>query len=401
MASIRFPNPPAAKVRNFRLAEIPQTLTIENGRAGFRDASENEVVLTLNPALQEYSERLLNTYRPPYAAVVALDPHTGAILAAAGSSRHLDGRTLLGRASFPAASLFKVVTGAAAVELANMRSNSLVAYRGGTHLLCPTNYLPNPRLDRKRMTLADAMGKSCNPVFARVALTSLQPQDLERYAKRFGFNAPLQADFPIDQSRFSVGVDQYGIARTAAGYEGAKISPIHAAALAGAVANGGELLRPYLIDEVRSPLGETIFDSEKRVLGRAVSEATAKQLIEMMRETTLTGTARGHFLRRSLFTRIPVAGKTGTLKGDSPEGLYHWFIGLAPADKPEIAIATLVIEQGGSRIKAAGLASSLLDSYFRTKLNLPPEPKREIRARTRSVKHIRAAKKPRVRRSKA
>lgn len=381
----------ARENRRFRLEEFPENYSVNNGKAAFKDSSGREVVLTLDPSLQAEAERLMVKYRPPYGALVALDPKTGAILSATGSSRHgVAGKSLVGRATFPAASLFKVVTGAAAVERARLTGDSLIAFRGGDHTLSEANYFPSLTLDRRRMTLSDAMGKSCNPVFARIALTSLSPRHLEEYARRFGFDTGLQCDFPIQQSYFESGHTDFEIARTAAGFQGAKISPIHAALVAAAVANGGDLLRPYLIDEVRSSNGEALYQAEPIKLGKAISSSTAKELMEMMRATTTTGTARRYFLNNSLFTTIPVAGKTGTLRGDSPQGMYHWFIGAAPAEKPEIAIATLVIDgtgRGGSSIRAAGLASQYLDTFFRKRLGLPAKKLPEIKQKSPQVRY--------------
>jgi len=363
---------PAKRRTNFSLTEFPSNYTIKDSRAVFEDSTGRSVFLTLNPKLQNDVEKMLRTYRPGYGAFVALDPHSGAILAAAGSSRFgIDGRTILGRATFPAASLFKVITAAAAVEKAMLGGTSLINYRGGTHTLSSSNYFPAKNLDRKQMTLADAMGKSCNPVFARVALNNLQPYLLKTYADRFGFNSSLECDFPIQQSRFSIGPTDYEFARTAAGFEGAKISPVHAAAIAAAIGNGGEILRPFIIDEVRGPAGNILFENHRTVVSRAVTEDTSYELKSMMLETTRTGTARRHFGKSDILRSLQVAGKTGTLKGDNPEGLYHWFIGVAPASKPEIAVASLVIDSGGTSLGASAMASKMLDNYFRSRSGLP------------------------------
>jgi len=358
---------------NFKLAEIPDSFVVKEGKAVFEDSEGREITLTIDPVLQDRAEKLLQNYKPPYGAIVMMDPQDGRILAAAGSSKFgIKGQDLIGRATFPAASLFKVITGAAGVEKGGLRGSSIIAFRGGDHTLSQGNYLPDVRLDRRRMSLADAMGKSCNAVFARLALNSIRPEQLKEYAERFGFNSNLRADFPVQTSLFDYGVGLYDLARTGAGFRGAKISPLHAAVVASTVANGGELLKPRLIDEVRNENGEIIYGSSRTSLGRAVSLETARELNSMMRETTTTGTARRHFKKSPTLSRVGVAGKTGTLKGDNPEGLYHWFIGLAPMDKPEVAIAAVTIDRGGSRISASGLASLMLDRHFGGNSELAP-----------------------------
>jgi cell division protein FtsI/penicillin-binding protein 2 len=351
----------------FTLSEFPQTYTVQDNRASFRDGMGRTVYLTLNPKLQSDIDAMFRNYKPSYGALVALDPHTGAILAAAGSTRGGTDSSMLGRATFPAASLIKVVTAAAAVERGKLNGGSIVNFRGGLHTLGMSNYFPATKLDRNQMSLGNALGKSCNPVFARIAFNNLQPSILKNYAEKFGFNQSLDADFPIQQSKFWIGPTEFDYARAAAGFDGARISPVHAASLAAAFGNGGDVLRPYLINEVINSEGQIIFKNNRNVVSRAVTEDTANEVKDMMLETCRTGTAKRHFTR----TPISVAGKTGTLKGDEPKGLYHWFIGVAPAHNPRIAVASLVIDTGGRTLNASGLASRFLDNYFRGEAGLP------------------------------
>jgi len=387
-------SPQSGRRSAFSLSEFPKSYTIVNDRAVFQDSAGRSVYLTLNPKLQAEAERLLRAYKPDYGALVVMDPKSGAILAASGSSSFgLDGRTILGQATFPAASLFKVITASAAVERGMLSGSSVVRFRGGTHALSSANYFPEKRLDRKQMTLADALGKSCNPVFARVAMNNLQPYLLKSYAERFGFNSQLACDFPLQQSRFSIGPSDYEYARTAAGFEGAKINPVHAAVIASTVGNGGEVLRPFLIDEVRSPDGALLFDNNKAVLSRAIDEQTAYEVRSMMLETTRTGTARKHFRTSPLLHSVAVAGKTGTLKGDNPQGLYHWFIGVAPASNPKIAISALAIDGGRRTVGASSLAAKLLENFFRSESGLPLKQFKSGNSEPSPVKLAKASKK--------
>ena len=175
---------------------------------------------------------------------------------------------------------------------------------------------------------------------------------------------------PISQfkeSKFWIGPTDYDYARAAAGYDGAKISPVHAASIVAAIGNGGDVLRPYLISEVVNPQGQLIFKNSRSVISQAVTMGTASELRQMMLETTQTGTARKHFTKST----VSVAGKTGTLMGDAPKGLYHWFIGVAPAANPTIAISSLVVDIGSRTLNASGLASRFLDNYFRGQAGIP------------------------------
>ena len=370
----------------FTLSEFPEKYIVQDNRALFHDATGRTIYLTIVPKMQAELDLILKTYKPAYGALVVMDPQTGAILAAGGNSRTgVAGNSILGTATFPAASLIKVITAAAAVERGRLNSDSVINFRGNAHSLTPASYFPSPALDRSRMTLGDALGKSCNPVFARLALNNLEPSILRNYAERFGFNFPLQADFPIQQSKFWIGPTDYDYARAAAGYDGTRISPIHAASMVSAIGNGGQILSPYLISEVLGADGALIFKNSRHVVSQAVTMGTASELRQMMLETTETGTARKHF-KSSV---VPVAGKTGTLMGDQPKGLYHWFIGVAPAANPTIAISALVVDMGKKTLNASGLASRFLDNYFRQTVGLPRqqyiEPVTAKRSRVKKV----------------
>jgi cell division protein FtsI/penicillin-binding protein 2 len=137
--------------------------------------------------------------------------------------------------------------------------------------------------------------------------------------------------------------------------------------MAQAVAQGGALLRPYLVDRVTDENGQEIFDGSPMFLGQACEAETAHQLARMMVLTTTVGTARSSFRDREGRPMIPgvdVAGKTGTLHARSPFRAYDWFMGFAPADDPEIAVAGLVINEPQWRIKGHYVGRELFRRYF-------------------------------------
>jgi len=112
-----------------------------------------------------------------------MNPRTGKILAMAGDSPSIP--NLEFHAGFPAASLFKVVTSAAAIEQAGVTPSTMVAFRGGNYTLTEANYIPNPRLDRRSMSVAEALGRSCNPVFGQLGSQYINSTLLRRYTKLF------------------------------------------------------------------------------------------------------------------------------------------------------------------------------------------------------------------------
>ena len=332
------------------------------------DPSGRKIFSTLSPELQTEAKAVLEKFSVPWGAVVALEPKTGRVLAFA---EHTEGPkagefNLLSNAHFPAASLFKLVTAAAAIETSGIKGATDIAYRGGNYSLGRHNYKPNPRTDRRRMTLADAVAKSCNPVFGRIVLGSLSKGSLEDYANHFGFNSNIPFEMPLERSTFVVANDDLELARAGAGFGDSRISVLHAAALAGMIANKGKMMRPILVDRIVGNDDSELYAAKPLVLKDGILDSTSSSLLEMMTLTVKDGTARRQFARslKGSLRNVDIAAKTGTLSGEEPNGRYYWFVAAAPADNPEIALATLVIDPGGARINGSGLGRRILEHYF-------------------------------------
>lgn len=217
------------------------------------------------------------------------------------------------------------------------------------------------------MSLAEALGKSCNAVFARVALQHLTPTDLRAYAKAFGFNSDLEFDSPLHESSSYIPSGQYELGRTAAGFGAVHLSPVHAATMMSAIANHGTMPRPSFVDKVVDEGGEVVYQSRPELLHRVVQPDTAKTLLRMMQFTTTVGTSRKEFSgnkHRSPVLPREVAAKTGTLRGSNPKGLNRWFIAAAPADNPQVAIAVIVVNPGNGNASPSHIGRELLEKYF-------------------------------------
>jgi peptidoglycan glycosyltransferase len=339
------------------------------GRIGDKFASatpnNNYIFYTIDPDLQNYVSSVVDRASANHVAVVAMNPKTGAILAIAGKSPTIP--DIEYHAGFPAASLFKVVTAAAAVEQAGIDTNSLIPFRGGTYTLNQHNYLPNPRADRKVMTVGEALGRSCNPVFGHIGLKYLDGSVLTRYANKFGFNQSLDFEAPLPLSSASIPHnDSFEFSRTAAGFGEVRISPVHAAALVSGIANGGVLPKPQIVDRIVNSDGVVIEKPQPEMLQRIVQPETAQSVMEMMRHTTTIGTSRREFMRgnRATLGDIDVAAKTGTLSGTNPVGLNNWFIAAAPISNPELAVAVITVDAQHSS-KASHLGRLVFQRYFK------------------------------------
>lgn len=341
-------------------------LTERNGRL-VQEIEGRTLVTTLDPELHRFAESLLEEHHVPGGAAVAINSRTGEVLALAEHSERDPGERVALSSEAPAASIFKVVTAAALLELAGLSPDLEVCYHGGTRGITEALLRPNPARDTRCATLSSALGRSLNVIFARMADRHLSREQLAGFAHAFGFNAEIPFDLPLDRAGVDIPEERVERARAAAGFWHSHISPLHAAMMAQAVAQEGAMLRPYLVDEVTDASGREIFDGSPLYLGQACSPETAHQLARMMVLTTTVGTARSSFRDREGRPMIPgidAAGKTGTLHARSPFRAYDWFMGFAPADDPEIAVAGLVINDPQWRIKGHYVGRELFRRYF-------------------------------------
>lgn len=321
--------------------------------------------LTLDPKMQVSATRILKKHKLPQVAAVMMDPTTGKILAYASVGG--DGKDLNVDASAPSASVFKVVTGAALVQIANVPADLKVCYSGGEQKILPSDLKEDPKKDSYCATVAQAMGRSINTVFARLASKKLTGPDLSAIASQMGYGSPIPFDVPVAVSKIDLPTDTLGFARTAAGFWNTTLSPLHGAMIAATVANGGVTMRPYIVSEVLDGTTQVYKASGSTTLRKAIEPTTASTLEKMMMETVSQGTSYKAFhdaKGKAFLPGIEVAGKTGTLNQPSPLKLYTWFVGFAPAKKPTVAIATLVVNDPVWKVKANVVARELLQAWF-------------------------------------
>ena len=332
---------------------------------------DGQVTYTIDPVLQEKMTELFQKFQVPYGAFVAINPKTGRVLAmveyseGSTTSPH-PAQHLALRATYPAASIFKLITGAAALEKGKADPETVINFSGAFYSLTPRNWKDNPRRDKNKITLADALAKSCNVAFAKVALRWLSSWDLNHYAEKFGFNKPLDFELPVQTSRIHAENTESSIAKTAAGFGDVTLSPLHGVMIASAIANNGKMMAPRIIDRV-SVNGRDIYNFKSKELYQSISNETAEKLKYMMTKTIEKGTSRHAFHTsngESYLKDITVGGKTGSLDGDNPKGEYSWFVGMAPIDNPEIAVAALIINKPVWKIKAPYIAREGLLTYF-------------------------------------
>lgn len=324
---------------------------------------------TIRPDLQDYLDDIYERYGPDYAAFFAMDADTGAVIAYADFFRHAEddvhGHLAL-HALFPAASVFKTITAAAALDQNIVDVDTVIPYNGKSTSLYKKQVL-NHRNTKwtRRPTLQEAYGKSVNTVFARLGVFELGADSLNEYAQRFAFNRyDVLTDMPIDLGRSNIEDEQWVLAEVASGWTDRNtLSPAHGAMLASAVASDGRIAVPYTVERLTNQYGWPVYVGEPKHLAEAIAPDTVEKMRILMRETVSHGSARRHFRG---FDRegVDVGGKTGSLTGTRPRGRNEWFVGYATRGDDRIAFASLTVSKEKWRVKPAYVARKFLEQYF-------------------------------------
>ncbi len=334
------------------------------------------VQYALDSSLQKAMENLFKDYKPDYGAFVAIDAVTGRVLALVsydGPGRHYRGpkgqnHLALG-ASFPSASVFKVVTAAAAIAEKSFSADTVIPYNGRNHTLYRSNVLKeNFNRWTRYITLKEAFARSVNSVFGKIGVFVLSPASLRDYASRFGFNRKIAGDMPAEEGKAIISEDQWEIAEAASGFtKDNRMSPLQGALIAAAIVNDGIMMEPWLVGSLHQQDGTKVYEALPRVATETVDVHTAREMRELMQETVSRGTSRGSFRRfRRGMDVVEVGGKTGSLTGDDPPGKYDWFVGYADSGPSRIAVAALTVHEKFWRVKSSYLARRAIEHYFRS-----------------------------------
>lgn len=379
-------------------AQLNDELTGQAGNLGVQDWVDKllgrrpkgaNARLTLVPGVQKVAQQQLQGQK---GAIVLLDPKTGALLASASAPTYdpanLESQwarlskdpsaPLLNRPTqglYVPGSSFKVVTGTAGLDYGKVTPDTPFVDTG-TYVVFGgkvTNYggeIFGPN------TFTEAMTLSINTTFAKVG-NLLGKKRLVAGAQRYGFyQTPplaLPAGEVVPSGRYGKNgllspgafMDPLDVAWAACGQERLLATPLQMALVAGGVANGGRVMKPYYLQEVVTTDGHTVSKAQPEQWLVASKPATATELTTMMQNVVNAGTATNEALQG-----IEAAGKTGTAeKGDGTN--LAWFIGFAPADDPRVAVA-VVIENTQSTGGEA--AAPLAAAVMKTALAQPALP---------------------------
>lgn len=341
------------------------------------------VILSLSQKAQQtaYDDLVNNNSGAKVGAVVAVDPQTGALLAsaaiptfdpnplvshdtaAAGKAfdrlNNSPSNPLLNRAfseTYPPGSTFKVIDAAAALTSGMspdtvLTGGSSYGPPGTTHVIqnAPGVYCPN------KITLKQALTVSCNTAFSRLCVERLSADKVKSMAQDFGWeSAPTIAR--DDRNVFNVvpshtgdmtgpdgQVDKPTLALSCIGQSDVRMTPLQGALQAAAVANGGDEMRPYLVDALQAPDLSTVYKASPRRLHHVMSAEVASQMQNMMESVVNNGTGKS-----AQISGFQVGGKTGTAENGDPAGDHGWFTGFVMKDGKPIAAVAVFLEHAGN-----------------------------------------------------
>ncbi len=354
------------------------------------------VLLTISPRAQNAAFAALAA-QSKAGAVVAINPRTGAILALASyptfnPNRYttLDGKRLnkidkryrqqrsqplLNRAinaTYPPGSTFKIVTSAAAFGTRKVAGvNSTVPAPTSFQLPGSTKSLINNDGEScagGNPPIITAFVLSCNTAFGKLGIR-VGGQALHRYATRFGANnANLAIPVPVSPSVIPAETNPDFAALTAIGQFNDAVTPLQEAMFAAAVANGGVLMQPYLVDKVQAPDLSPVVSTQPSVLSQAVPPQTAQNLAQMMTAVVQNPAGTAFNINKTV-AGVEIAGKTGTAQnGVNNTGLNDAvFTCYAPVSNPQIAVGVIIQGGGYGAAAAAPIAEQVIKAYLRIK----------------------------------
>lgn len=331
------------------------------------------VKLTLNAAVQQAARDALGEMT---GAAIALDPTTGRILAFVStpsfdpndlashnsdavrsaydglinsSAGPLINRAIGGDLYHPG-SVFKLVVAAAALDSGIMSEQSTVPNPAKLTLPLSSSVINNanggPCGPGRTATIGTALRLSCNIPFAQIG-SLVGETRLRDYAEAFGFGASIEVPMKSTPSVFPSGMDEAQLMMASFGQFDVRVTPLQMAMVSSAIANGGVLMSPTVVDSVLARDLSPLTPFAPIEYSTPIAADTALILKNMMVADVKDGVANGARIQG-----VSVAGKTGTAENGVDQPYTLWFTGFAPADNPKVAVV-VVVENSGGRGKSA------------------------------------------------
>lgn len=345
---------------------------IKGGKQG------NNIYLSIDHSLQEYAGRLMGNKK---GAVVVMNPKTGEILAMV-SKPDFDPNNImlikkwkeladskdspfLPRATqglYAPGSTYKVAVAAAALEngLGDMTFEDK-----GSVIIDGKEFSNSKRKAYGNINLEKALAVSSNVAFSQLGV-KLGSKTMKEMAANIGMEGNIPFAIPVNRSTFPYNnMEKTDLAAAGIGQGKMLVTPLHMAMLASSIANKGVMMKPLMVTKAVSPDGKEIRKWGAEKLYNVMSADTAEKVKKMMVEVIKDGTGKS-----AAISGVTVAGKTGTaeneLTGKEKNKEHAWFIGFAPAENPQVAVAVIVEYCGTSGgTTSAPIAGKLMGKYLK------------------------------------
>ncbi len=327
------------------------------------------VVYTVDPTVQKEAENVFKKYAVPFGVLAAVNPDTGAVIGFASYSYNKSQSDEISPLiSYPPGSLVKIITASAAIESKGFYPGFNICFSGTMYGTDKTYWKQNIGIGSNKISFKQAFAKSCDVAFGKVAGYYLGRKLLINYFNKFYFNKKIPFVLDLHKSKAYIPRKFYQLELTGAGFKNVKMTPIQAALIAGSAINGGKIVKPYIIKEIISSSGKVLYIHKgAKTLNNPITAKTAHILKQMMIATITKGVAHADFYNTSgryMLPGVVVGGKTGTISGNNPKGLYQWFAGFGEMKGKKIALSSLVIENPVWKIEGGGVAEKALLAYF-------------------------------------
>lgn len=261
--------------------------------------------------------------------------------------------------TLPPGSTFKLVTAAAAMEAEGYRADSLVP--GGSSYRLPGTTISIGNGGRScgtsQVTLRQALEQSCNTTFLALA-NQIGQEQMRETAEKFGFNSTLLEEFGTnEQSPSAYPTEELSpdfLAKTGMGQQDVRATPLQMAAVVAGIVNDGVVMKPYLVDKVRSADLDLLESAEPEEYSRAISPAVAAELRKMMVSVVDNGTGSV-----GAIPGVEVGAKTGTAESCAGCQNFSWFVSFASDGGRDVAVAVVVQKSDAEYVSGSGQAGPI------------------------------------------
>lgn len=357
------------------------------------ERSVGSVYLTIDILAQYYAEQALEKavkdYEPERGLILVQQPQTGRLLAAASYPRK-DGQSLAFQFTYEPGSTFKTIAISSALDAGAVSINDAIDMSGRKWEIARGVVVRDRQHDKDELTIPEIMAVSSNIGAGKIAL-ELGAKNLFYYMKAFGFGTKTDINFNGESKGYILPYNKWTVVDTATkgyGY-GVALTPVQLIGAYSAVANGGWLMQPHLVDRIEYADGRTEQKAKTQKIRRVIKQETSDTMKKVLEHVVQEGSGK-----RARIKGYSVAGKTGTAEKLSQEGGYATrhhvvsFCGFTPIDDPQFTI--LVVLDNPSKYTFGGTAAAPVFKEVAEGLlamqGVPPDRPEELQPKPKTPK---------------